>query len=141
MSSDDVQTRRRVTASARRTTAVRFAGALLAFVGAVLACFPTLVSDPGPAADSFEAIERRIPWGTLAGVGVLLVARTKLRPFRTGIAAVVCWVTSGILGARLIGLVLDGADSGRQWMWVGVEAVLIALAAAYLVRERNRGEP
>jgi hypothetical protein len=121
-------------------TTVRFAGAFVALVGVVLACFPTLVSDPGPAADTFEAIERRIPWGTLAGVGALFVARTRLRPFWTSIAAVVCWVTSGILVARLIGLVLDGADSGRQWMWVGVEVVVIALAAAYLVRARNRDE-
>jgi peptidoglycan/LPS O-acetylase OafA/YrhL len=121
-------------------TPLRLLGGVVAVVGLALACFPTLVSDPGPAADTFEAIERRIPWGTLAGVGALLVARTKLRPWRVTFAAVVCWVTSGILAARLIGLVLDGADSGRQWMWVGVEAVLIALAGAYLVRKRNRGE-
>lgn len=119
-------------------TPLRIVGVLFAIVGLVLACSPTLAFDPGPAADTFEAIERRIPWGTLAGVGALLVARTKLRPWRVSIASFVLWVTAGILAARLIGLALDGADSARQWMWVAVEAALIVLAAAYLARHRKR---
>lgn len=111
---------------------------MLVIAGLVLACAPTLVHDPGPAADTFAAIERRIPWGTLGGFGALLVARTQLRPWRTMIASLVMWVTLGILIARGIGLVLDGADDSMQWVWFGVEVAVIAAAAAYLGRARAR---
>ncbi|MEQ9324412.1 MAG: hypothetical protein RIF41_34935, partial [Polyangiaceae bacterium] len=32
------------------------------------------------------------------------------------------------------GLVLDGADDQKQWMWVAVELVIVLAAAAYLRR-------
>ncbi len=115
---------------------LRILGALLVVAGLVLTCAPTLVGDPGPAADTFAAIERRIPYGGIAGLGALLVARTALRPWAVTLASFVFWVTTGLLVARCIGLALDGADDQRQWMWVGVEAV-IALAAGLYVRHRH----
>ncbi len=117
---------------------VRILGALLVLAGLTWACAPTLVSDPGPAADSFAAIERRIPGGGVAGLGALLIARTALRPWAVTIASFVLWVMAGLLVARTIGLALDGADSGRQWMWWGVEAALLAVAALYLRRRKSR---
>ena len=111
-------------------------GGLLVLAGLVLACAPTLVHDPGPAADTFAAIERRIPWGALGGLGALLIARTQLKPWKITIAAFVVWVTTGILVARGIGLALDGADSAKQWMWFGVEVVVIAAAAVYIKRAK-----
>jgi hypothetical protein len=47
----------------------------------VLATVPTLISDPGPAADSYEAIERRVWWGALAGLGALLATLPSVRPW------------------------------------------------------------
>lgn len=116
---------------------LRMLGGALALAGLVLAFAPTLVSDPGPAADSFAAIERRIPWGLLLGVGAFLVARTQLKPWSHTLASFVFWVVIGILVARGIGLALDGADSGMQWVWVLVEVIVIAGAGAFLARKRN----
>ena len=115
---------------------LRLLGGLLVVAGLVLVCAPTLVSDPGPAADTFAAIERRIPYGGIAGLGALFIARTQLRPWTVTVASVVLWVTTGLLVARCIGLVLDGADDQRQWLWVAVEAA-IALAAGLYVRHRR----
>lgn len=112
----------------------RVLGSVLLVVGLVLIVAPTLVHDPGPAANTFEAIERRIPWGGLAGLGALLIARTTLRPWRGTIASFAFWVTLGLLVARVAGLMLDGADDDKQWMWVAVELVIVLAAAAYLRR-------
>ena len=93
----------------------RVLGSVLLVVGLVLIVAPTLVHDPGPAANTFEAIERRIPWGGLAGLGALLIARTTLRPWRGTIASFAFWVTLGLLVARVAGLMLDGADDDKQY--------------------------
>ncbi len=115
---------------------VQIVGAVLALVGAVLACAPTLVHDPGPAADVFAAIERRIPWGGVGGLGVLLLVHTRLRPWTSTVASAVLWLTAGLLAARVVGLALDGTDD-KQWMWVGVEALVAGAAAAYVLHKRR----
>lgn len=112
-------------------TLLRIVGAALLATGLVLAGAPSLVSDVGPAADTFAAVERRIPWGGLAGVGMLLLARTQLRPWAVTIVSAILWVTTGLLGARLLGLALDGSHP-RQWMWVAVELAVALGAAGYL---------
>jgi hypothetical protein len=53
------------------------------------------------------------------------------------IATVVFWVVTGFLIARVIGLFLDGMDSGQQWMWVAVEAAVAAVPGIYLWRKRK----
>jgi cell division protein FtsW (lipid II flippase) len=111
---------------------------LLCVVGLVFVFAPTLVTDAGPAPDTFEAIERRVRWGALGGLGALLVARTSLRPWSITLGVAVFWLTAGFLAARLIGLLLDGMDSGRQWMWVGVEALIVIAAWAFVARRSAR---
>ena len=111
-------------------------GAPLVIAGLVLTLVPSLVGDSGPAPNTFAAIERRIPWGALAGLGALLVARTQLRPLNISFAWLVFWATSGVLVARLLGLALDGADSRAQWMWVGVEIVVVVASIAYARHKR-----
>ena len=113
---------------------LRSLGLLLVVAGVVLAAAPTLITDPGPAATSFDAIERRIPYGAIAGLGAFLVARTRLKPLLTSLAWLVLWAMIGLLFARVTGLALDGADSGKQWMWVGVEAAIGLVAGGYLWR-------
>lgn len=95
--------------------ALRIVGGLIALVGLVLSCAPTLVHDPGPAVDTYEAIERRVWYGAMTGLGVLLIVRTQLKPWKTTLAHVVLWIVGGFLLARVIGLVLDGMDSWLSW--------------------------
>lgn len=111
-------------------------GLVLVAVGAVLTLMPTLVHDPGPAADLFATIERRIPWGALAGLGGFIAAWKSGRPGLVTMAAMVFWLTMGALGARLVGLLLDGAGSGQQWTWVAVE-IVVAAAALGFIRRRS----
>ena len=116
--------------------ALRIVGGLIALAGLALAFVPTLVHDPGPAVDTYAAIERRVWWGAMSGLGALLVVRTQLKPWKITIAHFVGWIVGGFLVARAIGLVLDGYDSGMQWVWTVVEIVIVAAAAIY-VRSRS----
>lgn len=43
------------------------------------------------------------------------------------------WTSRGALAARLVGLLVDGAVA-KQWLWVAVEAAVMALAALWLWR-------
>lgn len=95
--------------------------------------FQPLTGGPGPAADTFEAIERRIRGGMLMGLGLVLVARTTLRPWSVTIASVLLYVLVGALVARILGLIIEGNDS-RQWLYVAIEGGLIGVAALWLWR-------
>ncbi|MCA9611207.1 MAG: DUF4345 family protein [Sandaracinus sp.] len=118
-------------------SAFRIFGIVLALVGVVAAIFPSyfgaLTGGPLPPADVFAAVERRIRGGMLLGVGLAFLAVTDLRPWSTSIpVALVCFLT-GALAARILGLFVDGTDP-KQWLWVAVEALLMAAAAAWLWR-------
>lgn len=117
-------------------SAIRIIGLLIAVAGLVLATAPTLVSDPGPAADTYAAIERRVWYGAIAGFGALLVARTSLKPWVETIAAFVFWIVAGFLAARVIGLALDGIDSGKQWLWTAIEVALCVVTWMFLRHRR-----
>ncbi|MFT7622783.1 MAG: hypothetical protein ACI9WU_001958 [Myxococcota bacterium] len=116
----------------------QIAGGLIALVGLVLACVPTLVSDPGATADVFAMVERRIPYGALLGVGLLIGAMPRLKPWPVGLASVAIGMTLGVLIARVIGVFLDGFHP-RQILWIVVEVIVVALAAAYLRRQQPAG--
>jgi cell division protein FtsW (lipid II flippase) len=118
---------------------LRIFGGLLALGGLVLIFAPTLAYDPGPPPDAFAAVERRIPWGALLGFGLLLVFRTRLMPWAATVASFVLWMVVGVIIARLAGMALDGAGGGKQWMWVGVEAVVAGIAGAYLYHKSKSG--
>lgn len=111
---------------------VRIIGIVLALAGAALASFPGVLGGETPET-TFEAVERRIPWGVVLGLGLALIARTELRPWSLTIATVLFYVTFGVLLTRVLGLQLDGNDS-KQWMWVAVEAGVAGLFAAWMWR-------
>ncbi|NRB38259.1 MAG: DUF4345 family protein [Pseudomonadales bacterium] len=122
---------------ARFTYLLRTLPWLLAVTGLILMLMPTLVYDPGPASDTFAAIERRIIWGALLGAGLLLLAHHQLRPWRLTLANIAFWITLGITLARLTGLLLDGADSTRQWLWTGAEALVVLVAAGFIFKIKS----
>lgn len=122
-------------------TALRAVGVLLVGGGVVLSIAPTLVHDPGAAPDLFEAVERHARWGLPVGIGALLVARTRLRPWSVTLVSAVLSVTLGYLLARIIGIALEGVGSSRQWLYVGIEVVIGLAAAAFLRRKRRQTHP
>ena len=116
---------------------LRILGIVLAGVGVVAAAFPgwfgPLTGGPEPPVDVYHAIERRIRGGMVLGVGLSFLAVTALRPWSTSIPSAIFYFMTGALAARLLGLLVDGTVA-KQWLWVAVEAVVMALAALWLWR-------
>ncbi|MGH1347737.1 MAG: hypothetical protein ACRBN8_39650 [Nannocystales bacterium] len=123
-------------------SAFRIIGMVVVALGAVMAAFPgwfePLTGGPGPAADTFAAIERRIRGGMVLGLGLVLIARTTLRPWSVTVASLLFYVLLGALLARILGLVIEG-DDPRQWLYVALEGVLLALAALWLWHSSSGG--
>lgn len=114
---------------------LRILGSVLAALGVIAAVFPDSFGPltGGPPADTFEAVERRARAGLVLGVGLIFIAVTALRPWSTSIPMAVFYLFTGALATRLLGLILDGAVP-KQWLWVAVEAVVMAVAAFWLWR-------
>jgi len=118
-------------------SAFRILGVIMAVVGIASAVFPNwfgpLTQWPAPPVDVFEGIERRVRGGMLLGVGLAFIVVPTLRPWSVSIPSVIFYFMLGALLARLVGIVVDGAVP-KQWLWVAVEAVFMALAALWLWR-------
>ena len=116
---------------------LRILGIVLAVAGIALAAFPAwfgpLTGGSDPPADAFEAVERRVRGGMVLGVGLVLIAVTALRPWSISIPSAVFYLMAGALAARLLGLIVDGAVP-KQWLLVGVETVVMTVAALWLWR-------
>lgn len=69
----------------------------------------------------------------LLGVGLCFIAIAGLRPWSTSIPTAIFFFMAGALAARLLGMLVDGTVP-KQWLWVGVEAVAMAVAAFWLWR-------
>lgn len=123
-------------------TALRIVGIVMAALGSVMAALPDwfgpLTGAGEPAANTFEAIERRIRGGMLLGFGLCFIARTELRPWSMTIASLVLYFMLGALLARLLGLVVEGNDA-KQWLLVAVEAGFMALAGLWMWRASAGG--
>ena len=105
--------------------------AVITLAGVCLVVNPELVVDGPVPEDPFEAIERRIRWGLLLGLGVFLLLHRTIRPWQTFVLAVAAAITFGILCSRLVGLALD-VSATEQWFWVCFEiALLTGLLLAY----------
>lgn len=116
----------------------RAVGGLLIAAGLVLVVSPELLFELEPAPDAHEAIEQHVRWGLLICIGLFLVARTTLRPFRETVAHFFLWLSGGYLIARIIGIALEGAAPSKQLIFVGVEVLLCALAGLYLRRRAKK---
>ena len=118
-------------------SALRIFGIVLAAVGVVASVFPDwfgfLTGGGEPPADVYEGIERRVRGGMVLGVGLIFIAVTALRPWSISILTAIFYFMAGALAARLLGLLVDGVVP-KQWLWVAVEAVVMALAALWLWR-------
>ncbi|MFY0665512.1 MAG: hypothetical protein JXQ97_12880 [Natronospirillum sp.] len=90
---------------------------------------PELVSDKPVPDDPFKAVERRVWWGILIGLGLLMMTHHQLKPFLLTVAATGSALMLGFLIARILGIVLDGSTL-KQWYWVGAELFVFLLLVA-----------
>ncbi len=102
----------------------RMIGVVLIFLGILLAVNPELVSHKPVPEDTFKAVERRIWWGLLIGVGMLLQFHQQWLPWQATVSATGATLLVGLLIARLIGILLDGSVM-KQWVNVGIEIILL----------------
>lgn len=115
----------------------RIAGLVVAAFGVVAAAFPDwftfLTGAPAAPEDLFALVERRARAGMVLGVGLVFIAVPALRPWAVSLPSAIFYWMTGVLAARLLGLVLDGA-APRQWLLVAVEVGVMTLAALWLWR-------
>lgn len=104
---------------------LRLIGGVIILAGIAIVSNPELISSKPVPVDTFEAIERRIWWGLIIGVGTLLMFHHQLRPWVPTLAATLASLVFGLLVARFIGIILDGSVA-KQWLYVGVEIVMLA---------------
>lgn len=108
---------------------IKILGLVLIFLGVVLIVNPELVSQKSIPDTIFKAVERRIKWGVILGIGLLLVFQAHFSPWLLLLSASCFYLTLGVLIARLIGIMLDGSVR-MQWVWVAVELIVL-LALGY----------
>ena len=116
--------------------ALRIVGCTLVAAGVVLASNPELVTNKPIPSDTFEAIERRIWWGLLIGLGLIPLVHHQLRPWVPTLAATLSLLVFGLLVARLIGITLDGSVA-KQWLYVGIEGLLLAPLVWWYLKVRT----
>ncbi|MGL6258678.1 DUF4345 family protein [Vibrio sp. WXL210] len=115
---------------------LKLTGILLLIIGVVLVVNPELISNKPIPDDTFAAIERRIWWGLIIGLGTLLLFHHELTPWLTTLAATGASMMFGLLVARLIGIMLDGSLI-KQWLYVGIELALLAPLLWWYLSLRN----
>ena len=103
---------------------LQVAGIIILLVGVFLTYNPELLSSKPIPEDTFRAIERRVRWGFLIGLGMLLMFHHQVKPYLLTVAALGTTLTLGALISRVLGIVLDGS-APRQWMWVVVELIMV----------------
>lgn len=123
--------------SSRNIPAIaKIVAGLLVIAGLVLAIYPELISNKPIPDSTFEAVERRIHWGYLIGIGVLFLIHFQLKPWQLTVAAAGTAITLGLFVARFIGIALDGSVI-EQWYWVGVESVIFAIFSIWFVKQKG----
>lgn len=124
-------------AAARRYSALQALGAVVAVASLVVAMAPTLVLDPGPAPNLFEATERHVRWGLGVAVGAMFVVNGWRRPWSVLAAWFVLCLSGGYLLARFVGMAIQGPEDEMQWVLAGVELVVCGIAAVWIRHRRE----
>jgi len=104
------------------TLILKLIGVASLVVGLALVWSPELISNKPIPNDVYQAIERRIWWGLLIGLGLLLLFHHKLLPWQPTVAATLSALLLGLMIARLIGILLDGSVA-KQWTNLAIEFV------------------
>lgn len=120
-----------------RFSPIQALGLVAALASLAIAVAPTLVHDPSPAADLFEATERHVRWGLGVGVGAVFALNPWRRPWSVLIAWLALCVLGGYLLARFVGITMEGPSNLMQWVLVGVEVAICAVAAFWVRHRRD----
>ncbi len=114
----------------------RVAGFIMLIAGIIVVANPELITNKPVPEDTFEAIERRIWWGLLIGLGLLFIFNQRWSPWLPTFLITTVALLAGLLAARCIGIVLDGSVA-KQWLLVLVEAVIAAPLLWWYLRIRH----
>jgi hypothetical protein len=112
-------------------------GLVILVAGAYLVLAPRVVADALglPYETSTQKINMRASWGgVVVGLGAFVAWLQALRPWSRAVTGLLLCAMAGIGVARAIGFVLDGNPDGKQWLWLGLEAVLVVVCAMGLRR-------
>lgn len=123
--------------AAPRLSPLQLLGAVIALASLVLVVMPTLVHDPGPAPDLFEATERHVRWGLGVSIGAAFLASPWRRPWSVVAAWVVLCLSGGYLVARFVGIAIQGPSDLDQWALVVAELVVGGLAWLWIRHRRE----
>ena len=115
---------------------IRAVGFIILIAGIIIVVNPELITKKAVPEDTFEAIERRIWWGLLIGLGLLLMFNRQWSPWLPVLLISAVALIAGLLAARLIGIVLDGSIV-KQWYLVLVEIVIAAPLLWWYLRVRG----
>ena len=113
---------------------LKIAGIIILIAGVMLTIKPNLISTMSESISPYQMIEKRVMWGILMGLGLFgLVLNHQHDSWKTGIFALLATITSGIIIARIIGLLMDGFFA-KQLLWLGIESVFLAIFAILYCR-------
>jgi len=116
--------------------ATRAAGLVFLIAGIIIVANPELITNNPVPEDTFEAIERRIWWGLLIGLGMLLIFNQQWTPWLPTFLVTTVALLAGLLVARFMGIVLDGSVP-KQWLLVLVEVAIAAPLLWWYLRIRH----
>ena len=110
---------------------LKILGVILLMAGFILAYKPEWVSTHPLPTDLYEMIERRVRWGLVIGLGLLLLFHHPWTSWGLTVSALLVALTSGVIIARLLGVVLDGFYA-KQMGWLAIEfAALLTFGFLY----------
>lgn len=110
---------------------LKISGAILLMAGIILAYSPGLISTRPIPTDPYQLIEKRVRWGFVIGLGLLLLFHHQWTPWGVTVSALLVALTTGIILARLLGMVLDGFFA-KQLLWLAIElGVLLIFGILY----------
>lgn len=109
-------------------TLLKILGIMAILVGLLLSYKPDLLHSSPMPSDAYLAIERRVKWGFLIGLGTGLCFHPYLWPWRLFFPGILMALILGIIIARLFGFALDGFFV-KQLQWLAIECVTWILFA------------
>tara|TARA_R110002012_G_scaffold301797_1_gene502335 strand:+ start:62669 stop:63031 length:363 start_codon:yes stop_codon:yes gene_type:complete len=98
----------------------KISGVILLIVGLILVHRPGLVSPHPIPTDPYQVIEKRVRWGFVIGLGLLLLFHHSWTPWGLTVSALLIALTTGIIIARLLGMLWDGFYV-KQLLWLAIE--------------------